>query len=101
MSKVVFYNHIKNIVDESGTKNSYEDIIEAIQHDERMGYSHMQVPGFGGRYGASGKCLSKDPNAFAEYAKSLGTSFTQLEASIASNEVFCPDVYDDGAFSVG
>ena len=101
MSKVVFYNHIKNIVDESGSKNSYEDIIEAIQNDERMGYSHMQVPGPDSKAGCAGKCLSKDPNAFARYAQSLGTSFTQLEASITSNEVFRPDVYDDGAFSVG
>ena len=37
--------------------------------DQRIGSSHVQVPGFDGRKGYGGACFPKDTNAFSKFAE--------------------------------
>ena len=39
--------------------------------DQRIGDSHLNVPGHDGQFGFGGKCFPKDVNAFILFAKKL------------------------------
>ena len=44
----------------SETDESWENFINFIARDKRVGNSHMDVPGHDGRFGFGGACLPKD-----------------------------------------
>lgn len=64
-SKVMFFNGIYKVCEELGI--NYNDVINLVQIDSRMGTSHMQVPGTDGMLGYGGMCFPKDVAAFVNY----------------------------------
>lgn len=86
-SKVLFFNNIKKIFDGSGTNTDWKDFIDAVSNDERIGTSHMEVPGPDGRLGFGGACFPKDTAALAKYARSIGEPFIILEDTIKENQI--------------
>ena len=82
--KVAFFNQIYDMCQKNGA--DYNKIIELLKLDERMGESHMQVPGPDGSRGFGGACFPKDTNAFMHYCDSLGISHTLVESAIKYNK---------------
>ena len=84
-SKVVFFNELYDIFSQLDTKDSWEDIINIISVDKRMGESHMSVPGHDGKRGFGGACFPKDCLALVKYAESIDAPTDILEAVIKKN----------------
>jgi UDPglucose 6-dehydrogenase len=84
-TKVIFFNELKNLFDISGSKISWNDFISALSRDDRIGYSHMQVPGHDGRKGFGGACLPKDSYALLKFAEKVGEPLTLLEKVVEIN----------------
>lgn len=83
--KVVFMNELKDIYDRVGTPGSWEELVELMQLDERIGDSHMQVPGPDGERGFGGMCFPKDSLAFLKYANKLGVDATLVQQARNKN----------------
>jgi nucleotide sugar dehydrogenase len=86
-TKVIFFNEIKNIFDKSDTSESWSNFIKAVSSDNRIGDSHMEVPGPDGRYGFGGACFPKDTNALYKYSKEIGAEFELLYKAIHLNNI--------------
>ena len=87
-NKVIFFNQLSNIFQKSGAEDSWENFINLISKDTRIGNSHMQVPGHDGRKGYGGACFPKDSAALLELSKYLGVEFSLLKESInVNNEI--------------
>ena len=84
-SKVMFFNELHNLFNLSGTDESWENFIQAVSLDSRVGKSHMQVPGPDGRYGFGGACFPKDTKAFYENSLSLKSPLHILKKVIDLN----------------
>ena len=78
-TKVIFFNELKEIFINSNTKESWTNFTKAISSDERIGSSHMEVPGPDGRLGFGGPCFPKDTNALIEYSKLVDANFQLLK----------------------
>tara|TARA_B100000242_G_scaffold271191_1_gene223246 strand:- start:46 stop:894 length:849 start_codon:yes stop_codon:yes gene_type:complete len=83
--KVIFFNELKQVFDESGANEDWEKFIEYIAKDTRIGNSHMHVPGHDGRLGFGGACLPKDSNAFIKYANQIEKQLNILNNAIKLN----------------
>jgi len=68
-TQVIMANEFYKISEKSGV--SYQDIIEVLDLDERIG-KNLKVPGPDGDFGFGGKCFPKDVNALIKYSESLG-----------------------------
>ena len=84
-TKVTFFNELNSLFKKSGTNEKWENFINAISKDIRIGASHMQVPGPDGRFGYGGACLPKDSEAFSIYAEGLGSELNVLKTVINTN----------------
>lgn len=84
-TKVIFFNQIKKIFDKSDTGDSWKNFIDALSSDNRIGSSHMQVPGPDGREGFGGACFPKDTSALLDYSKEINSNFVLLEKVISLN----------------
>ena len=84
-TKVTFFNELYNVFNASGADESWTNFIHYLAKDERIGNSHMQVPGHDGRLGFGGACLPKDSNAFNIYSKSLNSPLSLLNHAIKIN----------------
>ncbi len=84
-TKVVFFNQLFDIFNKLDTPGNWKQVINAIGKDNRVGASHMEVPGHDGRLGFGGACFPKDTNALKEFSKSLGVEFSLLENVIMIN----------------
>ena len=84
-TKVIFFNEINNVFKKSGTTEDWENFISTISLDNRIGSSHMMVPGHDGRYGFGGACLPKDSNAVLQYAKNLEIELNIIKSVIKTN----------------
>lgn len=84
-TKVVFFNQLFNIFNNSGTSSSWEDFIHIVSSDSRIGNSHMQVPGHDDRLGFGGPCFPKDCNALNEYSKNINQKFSLLDHALLIN----------------
>jgi UDPglucose 6-dehydrogenase len=82
--KVTFFNQIYDMCQQTGA--DYNKVVEILKLDERIGNSHMQVPGPDGLRGFGGTCFSKDTSAFIHYADSLQISHTLVESAIKYNK---------------
>ena len=77
-SKVSFANEFKQICDQIDI--DYDKVVEYALYDERIGRTHLSVPGPDGKCGFGGSCFPKDINALIEYTKSLGIDPVMLSA---------------------
>ena len=84
-AKVIFFNQLKGIYDESGALEKWDNFIDIVSSDNRIGDSHMCVPGHDGRYGYGGACFPKDTAALLKLSKSLDKEFTMLKEVIKIN----------------
>jgi UDPglucose 6-dehydrogenase len=82
--KVTFFNQLYDMCRENGA--NYDSVINMLKMDNRIGMSHMQVPGPDGSRGFGGACFPKDTNAFIHYADSLQVSHTLVESAVKYNK---------------
>ena len=66
-TKVSFANEIKMVCDKVDV--DYDKVVEYAIHDDRLGKSHLQVPGPDGKNGFGGSCFPKDINALISVAE--------------------------------
>lgn len=65
--KVTFFNQLKQIADDYGA--NYNLLSRVLPADNRMGHSHMKIPGPDGKSGFGGSCFPKDLNAFIKFVE--------------------------------
>lgn len=82
-TKVVFMNEIAKLAESLGC--NYETVARMVMEDDRIGNSHMRVPGPDGAYGFGGMCFPKDTQAMLKFAEEAGTSMMVLEAAVKKN----------------
>lgn len=82
-TKVVFMNEMSELAIAHGYK--WDTIRMYLAEDNRVGLSHMQVPGPDGYYGFGGMCFPKDTNAWVRYAAKLGVNLNVLKSAIKKN----------------
>lgn len=82
-TKVIFMNELYNLATASGL--DFNKIAKMVKSDDRIGRSHMQVPGPDGYFGFGGACFPKDTSALLKYADSLGVDMSVLSAAVKKN----------------
>jgi len=82
--KVIFFNQLYDMCQAGNI--DYATVVSLLQLDDRIGRSHMQVPGPDGARGFGGICFPKDTNAFIQYADKLSVSNTLVESAIKYNK---------------
>ncbi len=82
-TKVTFMNEIYQVANAIGA--DYKQVAWMASLDERIGSSHMQVPGPDGSLGFGGMCFPKDTAALLKYSEDLGISLNVLDAAVKKN----------------
>lgn len=82
-TKVTFMNELWGIAVAAGL--DYDTIAGMISMDERIGKSHMKVPGPDGSFGFGGACFPKDTSALLKYAETLSQTPMVLDAAVRKN----------------
>lgn len=82
-TKVSFMNEMYLACKKIGA--NWDDCIEGFIRDERIGNSHVNVPGPDGKMGFGGSCFPKDIQAFIKFAKDLGINPNVLIGSWNTN----------------
>ena len=80
-TKVVFFNELNQIFNKSGADDTWDSFINIISIDERIGSSHMQVPGLDDKLGYGGTCFPKDCKALIKYSEEIESPFQLLKKS--------------------
>ena len=71
---------ICNKLNDNGNKINYDEVVRIASLDDRLGGSHMTVPGHDGIMGARGSCFPKDLGALTYLASKLGIANSLLKA---------------------
>lgn len=82
--KVSFFNEIHSFCKYKNI--DYDNMLEAVIADNRIGSSHTAVPGPDGKCGYGGTCFPKDTTSLQHQIKSLGLNSNILDASKYRNE---------------
>ena len=82
-TKVSFANEMYQICE--GLDIDYDKVVEYATHDERLGYSHWNVPGPDGDFGYGGHCFPKDIGALISLAHDLNVRPRMLTATECKN----------------
>ena len=82
-TKVIFMNELENLCSKSNI--DYNNVAYMVMKDNRIGTSHMQVPGPDGNYGFGGACFPKDTSALLKYAEQKGVTMNVLDAAVKKN----------------
>ncbi|MBR52378.1 hypothetical protein CMK19_01245 [Candidatus Poribacteria bacterium] len=77
-TKVTFANEMYQICDSTGI--DYDKVCEYALYDNRIGKSHLSVPGPDGDFGFGGHCFPKDLSAMIYYGNKNGVTSDLLEA---------------------
>lgn len=75
-TKVTFMNDFKKLADAEGVH--WGSITSMAMHDNRIGGTHMEVPGPDGQFGWGGSCFPKDIAAIMEEALDLNVDLDLL-----------------------
>ena len=94
-TKVSFFNELKQIYKNINASDSWENFISYLQKDNRMGSSHMSVPGHDGKKGFGGACLPKDSISMYNFAKEINLDLSILKAAIDVNNGIRAEYNDD------
>lgn len=89
MTKVLFANEIYRVCAKLGI--SYQDVKNLACLDERIGESHLNVPGPDGHFGAGGSCFPKDINSLRFFCEQIGVDEKLFTAVIKRNEELRPE----------
>lgn len=82
-TKVSFMNEMKMISDKSGV--DWDVAVNGFSLDNRVGDSHLDVPGHDGKLGFGGSCFPKDIQALIHHAKSIGIEVDTLKGVWETN----------------
>lgn len=82
-TKVSFSNEMKQICDK--TNIDYDKVVEYALYDNRIGPTHLSVPGPDGNLGFGGHCFPKDLNALIAYAENLSLDPAVLKSVWSKN----------------
>ena len=82
-TKVSFANEMYQIC--NGLNIDYDKVTEYAIYDERLGRSHLNVPGPDGDFGYGGHCFPKDVNALIKVAQNLSIEPHMLKATNEKN----------------
>ena len=82
-TKVVFMNELYQMANKAGL--NYDIVANLVKQDNRIGSTHMSVPGPDGVLGFGGKCFPKDTNTLLKYAEGLGITPMVLDVAIKKN----------------
>ena len=89
-TKVIFMNELKDsasILSEK-CKCDFETVKNLMLLDERIGDSHMDVPGHDGEAGFGGACFPKDTLAFLKFAEAEEIDLSVLNAAVEKNRLY-------------
>lgn len=84
-TKVTFMNELYKLHQVSGAKTSWEQFTDMLQRDNRVGNSHLRVPGPDGSFGFGGHCFPKDTAALLAYAESQDVDLSVLAQAVEKN----------------
>ena len=82
-TKVSFMNEIYQLASAIGA--DYTSVAKMVSLDNRIGQSHLQVPGHDGSFGFGGMCFPKDTSALLKYAEELDVPLNVLDAAVKKN----------------
>jgi UDPglucose 6-dehydrogenase len=82
-TKVVFMNEMQQLAKAAGI--DYSELAKVLKIDNRIGPSHLQVPGPDGQFGFGGMCFPKDTQALLKYAESVNIELSVLETAVKKN----------------
>lgn len=82
-TKVTFMNEIYRLAEKMSC--DYNTVMNMVIADERIGSSHMRVPGPDGAFGFGGMCFPKDTQAMIKFAEEAGTDMMVLNAAVKKN----------------
>jgi nucleotide sugar dehydrogenase len=82
-SKVSLMNEFKLICDEVGA--DWNVALKGFAADQRIGDSHLNVPGPDGKLGFGGSCFPKDINAFMSMADALEVDIPTIKGAWKTN----------------
>ena len=89
-TKVIFFNQLKEIFEATDAQNGWDEFVNIISLDKRIGDSHMQVPGPDGRLGFGGACFPKDTRAIISLAENMNLEFDLLKEVVnINNNIRC------------
>lgn len=84
-SKVMYFNELHQVFEKIDVNDNWESVIDIISKDQRIGGSHMNVPGHDGKRGFGGACFPKDSAAFLKFAENNGINLNVLKTVIKTN----------------
>ena len=82
-TKVSIMNEMKQICDVVGA--DWNQALKGFAADQRIGDSHLNVPGPDGKLGFGGSCFPKDINAFISMADELGIDVPTIKGAWKTN----------------
>ena len=82
-TKVSFANEMYQICENLNI--DYDKVVEYVKYDERIGNTHLNVPGPDGDFGYGGHCFPKDIGALISLAHDLNVSPRMLTATECKN----------------
>tara|TARA_R110002051_G_C8751729_1_gene500299 strand:+ start:2513 stop:3349 length:837 start_codon:yes stop_codon:yes gene_type:complete len=82
-SKVSIMNEMKLMCNAIGA--DWEQALKGFAADQRIGDSHLHVPGPDGKMGFGGSCFPKDINAFISMAEGLGVDIPTIKGAWETN----------------
>ena len=85
-TKVMFFNELKSLHELGSSMVSWEQFTDMLSRDERIGKSHMQVPGPDGKEGFGGHCFPKDTEALLHYANKKNIKMSVLRKAVSTNK---------------
>lgn len=94
--KVTFFNEINRLYNAMGLKD-FETFTDILKLDERMGQTHMNVPGPDGKPGFGGTCFPKDTNALIKFGEKKGSKLPLLFSAVLENEIDRPEYMVKGS----
>ena len=82
-TKVSIMNEFKLLCDKVGA--NWEDALKGFISDERIGDSHLNVPGHDGKLGYGGTCFPKDVNALLVFSKKHDIELNTIKGGWETN----------------
>ena len=82
-SKISIMNEFKGVCDKVGA--NWDIALKGFAADQRIGDSHLNVPGPDGKDGFGGACFPKDINAFMSMADNLGVDIPTIKGVWKTN----------------
>lgn len=87
-TKVVFFNELYKLHQSGSSAVPWEQFTDMLSRDERIGRSHMSVPGPDGKFGFGGHCFPKDTEALLHYSQSKNLDLSVLRKAVKTNSKF-------------